>query len=189
MSLLTSTSPRHPPPELTPIATAGSHHDSVRCGVDVASVRDVASSLARFGDRYLRRLFTEREVRESDATDADVRARSLAARFAAKEATFKLLAVGSEQPAWTDVEVCRVASGGCMLALHRGAKTMAERAGIADIALSMSHEHDVAIAFVVALCGAAPLDPEGSPCPEGSPYPEGSPCPESSPCPEDSRWS
>jgi holo-[acyl-carrier protein] synthase len=135
---------------------AGLSPTRARVGIDLASVSEVAASLDRFGDRYRRRLFTERELADCARSEPEVSARSLAARFAAKEATFKVLRVGYDQPAWTDVEVCRHPAGWCEIALHGLARTMADQAGITDLAVSLTHQGDMAGAVVFALCA----DPE-----------------------------
>ena len=68
---------------------------TIRVGTDLTCVADVASSIERFGDRYLRRLFTDHEL---DATGGAPE--RLAARFAAKEATVKVLRPTGAQPDW-----------------------------------------------------------------------------------------
>ena len=78
-----------------------------------------------------------------------VRAASLAARFAAKEATIKVLRPEGHQPDWRSVEVRRDPNGWCTLALTGHAAALAEQAGIADLAVSLTHEGDVAAAVVV----------------------------------------
>ena len=74
----------------------------------------------------------------------------LAARFAAKEAAFKVLRVGDEPVAWTDVEVVRDDTGWVGLSLSGRAATLAEAAGISELALSLTHEQGCAAAVVVA---------------------------------------
>jgi holo-[acyl-carrier protein] synthase len=82
-----------------------------------------------------------------------VRAASLAARFAAKEATIKVLRPVGHQPDWRSVEVRRHSEGWCTMALSGHAAALADQAGIAELAVSLTHEGDVAAAVVVALCG------------------------------------
>ena len=118
-------------------------------GVDLVSVKDVAESLARFGDRYTYRLFTSAEIAYCLADPASA-ARRFAARVAAKEATMKLLRVSeSEVVSWTSIEVRRAPDGWCDLLLHDQALELAERGGVTDLALSMSHELDYAVATVI----------------------------------------
>lgn len=120
-------------------------------GVDLVTVAEVAAALDRFGDRYVRRVFTAREAAYCLAADGSVAAARLAARFAAKEAAIK--ALQPERP-WTDwcaIEVRRRRSGRCAIVLHGEAASLAARRGIQQIELSMSHEGDLAAAVVIAL--------------------------------------
>src|ERR1700679_498994 len=124
---------------------------ALRVGADVVSVHQVEESVARFGARYLDRIYTQHEL-ESSVGGTLVRAASLAARFAAKEATLKVLRPVGHQPDWRSMEVRRHAEGWCTMALTGHAAALADQAGIADLAVSLTHEGDVAAAVVVALC-------------------------------------
>ena len=124
---------------------------AIRVGTDVVAVRQVSESVDSFGSRYLQRVYTEHEL-ESCSGSPEVRAASLAARFAAKEATIKVLRPIGHQPDWRSVEVRRHSEGWCTMALSGYAATLAEESGIADLAVSLTHEGDVAAAVVVALC-------------------------------------
>ena len=124
---------------------------AVRVGADVVSVHQVEESVARFGSRYLERIYTQHEI-ESSVGGSPVCAASLAARFAAKEATLKVLRPLGHQPDWRSVEVRRHAGGWCTMALSGHAAVLADQAGIAELAVSLTHEGDIAAAVVVALC-------------------------------------
>jgi holo-[acyl-carrier protein] synthase len=117
-------------------------------GVDMVRVGDVAESIARFGDRYTHRIFTEEEIRYCSAHErADER---YAARFAAKEATIKVLRPRPDESVeWRTIEVRRAPEGWCDVLLHGAAEELAARNGIAGLALSLSHENGFAIAVVV----------------------------------------
>ena len=128
-----------------------STNTAIRVGADVTAVDQVAESVTRFGARYLERIYTPHEI-DSCVGDPPVRAASLAARFAAKEATIKVLRPAGHQPDWRSVEVRRDRDGWCTLALTGHAAALAEQAGIADLAVSLTHEGDMAAAVVVALC-------------------------------------
>jgi holo-[acyl-carrier protein] synthase len=122
---------------------------STRVGLDLVSVQAVADSLSAHGERYLQRVYSAGEIadcRSGDTMDPE----RLAARFAAKEAAFKVLRVGDEAVAWTDVEVVRHPSGWIGLSLSGRAATLAEAAGISALAVSLSHEHGCAAAIVIA---------------------------------------
>ena len=131
---------------------------AIRVGADVVAVRQVSESVDSFGSRYLNRVYTEHEL-QSCSGSPDVRAASLAARFAAKEATFKVLRPIGQQLDWRSVEVRRHAGGWCTMALSGDAATLAEDAGIADLAVSLTHEGDIAAAVVVALCRSEAVAP------------------------------
>lgn len=113
-------------------------------GIDLTSVDDVRDSIETFGDRYLQRLYTDAELQDC-AGDA----RRLAARFAAKEATLKALAVDEPVP-WREIRVCRAAGGGTTLELTGTAARVAAHRGIGRLQLSITHERDMAAAVVLA---------------------------------------
>lgn len=119
-----------------------------RVGVDLVEVSEVRRALASFGDRFLHRLFTPSEV--ADCQRAADPVPHLAARLAAKEATIKALLVEDLQPPWTAIEVRRSASGAPEISLTGEAARQAEENGIACLSLSLSHEGNLAVAFVVA---------------------------------------
>jgi holo-[acyl-carrier protein] synthase len=123
----------------------------LRVGVDLVSVDDVARSLERFGDRYVRRVFTAREAAYCRAGVGRAAAARFAARFAAKEAALKALHPETSWADWRAIEVRRRASGSCELVLHGEAAALARRQGIETLALSMTHDGGRAAAFVVAL--------------------------------------
>jgi holo-[acyl-carrier protein] synthase len=124
---------------------------AIRVGTDVTAVHQVAESVRRFGVRYLERIYTEHEI-GSCVGEPLVEAASLAARFAAKEATIKVLRPVGHQPDWRSVEVRRDPGGWCTMALTGRAAALADQAGITDLAVSLTHEGDLAAAVVVALC-------------------------------------
>lgn len=128
-----------------------SSRTAIRVGSDVMSVQQVTESVAHFGDRYLERVFTEHEISSASDSSATQAAR-LAARFAAKEAAIKVLRPVGHQPDWRSIEVQRHAGGWCTMALTGHAAALAEQAGITDLAVSLTHDGDVAAAVVVALC-------------------------------------
>jgi holo-[acyl-carrier protein] synthase len=116
----------------------------MRVGIDLVDVSRIAASIDAFGDRFLRRVFTDGELAYAQASPA-LTAERLAARFAAKEAAKKALDL--EGVAWRDLEVVRSPSGACHLCLHGAARVAA---GALSFALSMSHEGDHATAVVIA---------------------------------------
>jgi holo-[acyl-carrier protein] synthase len=139
---------------------------SIRVGTDVVAVQQVTESVSRFGRRYLERVYTAHEIRSSAGIPA-VRAARLAARFAAKEATVKVLRPTGHQPDWRCMEVRRDPAGWCSMVLTGHAAALADEAGISDLAVSITHEGEVAAAVVVARCDAVTGPSEG-----GSPPPD-----------------
>jgi holo-[acyl-carrier protein] synthase len=125
-------------------------HFAVRVGVDTVRVEDVLRSLGTFGRRYLDRVYTKHE-QDSCHGPSDVRARALAARFAAKEAMIKILRPGPIAVPWTSVEVHRQSSGWCELRLTGSAAELARRSRLIDLSMSMTHDEGIATAVVVAV--------------------------------------
>ncbi len=119
-------------------------------GVDVVEIARVERMLRRYGERFLRRVFTPAEVIYSRG-----RAPELAARFAAKEAAAKALGVGvrilaPDGVGWQEVEVVGDWRGRPEIYLHGWALERATQLGLTRWAVSLSHEREFAIAFVVA---------------------------------------
>jgi holo-[acyl-carrier protein] synthase len=119
----------------------------LRVGVDLTSISAVERSVTSFGAAYLERVFTAAELESCRGGDMMA---SLAARFAAKEATIKALQPSDEPIDWRTIEVVKERSGACRIVLSGRAAAIADRAGIHDIALSLTHEGDCAAAVVVA---------------------------------------
>ncbi|MGH9083005.1 MAG: holo-ACP synthase [Acidimicrobiales bacterium] len=141
-------------PELSPPPEAGPEPvdlTAVRVGVDLTAVSEVADSVAKLGDRYLHRLFTEHELASCRGADGP-RTESLAARFAAKEAALKVLRPVGPRPEWRDIEVRRNDDGSCDLQLHGGAATLAAARGVEHLSVSLSHHSGLAVAVVAGTC-------------------------------------
>lgn len=122
----------------------------LRVGFDLVSVASVDDALrAPTRDRYLARVYTEREV--ADCTTAGVvSAERLAARFAAKEAAIKALPLSNVGFSLRDIEVRRTPSGGVDLELAGTVAELARSAGMVELSVSLSHEAGMAGAVVVA---------------------------------------
>jgi holo-[acyl-carrier protein] synthase len=120
----------------------------LRIGFDLESCARVGDSLATHGERYLRRVYSANEVADCRRAGA-VDPKLLCARFAAKEAAFKVIGVGAAAARWRDVEVLRGPSGEPRLLLRGDAATLAEAAGIRELSLSLSCGGGVAAAIVV----------------------------------------
>jgi holo-[acyl-carrier protein] synthase len=117
-------------------------------GVDLIEVERIEETIARYGDRFLTRVFTARELQYCRG-----QAQSLAARFAAKEAVSKSLGVGVQHPdgvAWREIEIQADARGKPGVCLSGKAAQRAAQVNIKNFAISLSHTRAHAIAFVVA---------------------------------------
>ena len=120
----------------------------VGTGIDIAEVPRIAQSIERYGDRFLQRIYTEGERRYCDSKAN--RAERYAARFAAKEAAMKALGTGwSRGVRWRDIEVSRMPGGRPTIAFHGKAAEFAAKLGTKNVALSLSHTVDQAIAQVI----------------------------------------
>ncbi len=120
----------------------------VGTGIDIAEVPRVGQSIERFGERFLRRVFTEEEIRYCDSKAN--RVERYAARFAAKEAAMKALGTGWNCGVrWRDIEVLRQPGTRPTIRFHGVAAEFAVRLGTKNIALSISHTPEHAIANVI----------------------------------------
>lgn len=128
----------------------------VEVGVDVIEIGRIERALARFGDRFLRRVYTERERDRYGHRPAE-----LAARFAAKEAVMKALGTGIRGVRWRDIEVLPNRRGKPIVVLHDTAARRAALLGFRHVAISLTHSRTEAMAFVVAT--KAPPEPSQTP--------------------------
>jgi holo-[acyl-carrier protein] synthase len=131
------------------VSLAVTEEDPIRnlsVGVDLVEVRRVALIATRYGERFSRRVFTEREL-----ADCAGRAESLAARWAAKEAVAKALGTGFGPVGWREIEVALDGAGCPQVHLYGRAAGLAQARGLTCWALSLSHDGGMAIAFVVAM--------------------------------------
>ncbi len=115
-------------------------------GVDLIEVERIKRSLDRYGERFLGRVFTERE-----RSYCSGRPQSLAARFAAKEAVGKALGTGIGDISWQEIEVVNEENGRPTLRLHGAAQRAAHRQGLSEWAVTLSHTETHAVSMVVAL--------------------------------------
>lgn len=110
-------------------------------------------------DTFLKRVFTENEIKELSRFNHGKIAERIAARFAAKEACSKALGTGISQFGsrsaqgvhWKDIEVLHKETGEPYLRLYKRAKEKAQERGIQSFIVSLTHDGDYAAAFVVAI--------------------------------------
>ena len=117
-------------------------------GVDMVEVERIQHSLDRFGERFLRRVFTEGEIAYCQSMKFP--ARHLAARFAAKEAVSKAFGTGiGKAMGWRDIDVHKKESGEPFLIFHDGAASLAKERSVKSALITLSHTDHHAIAMNV----------------------------------------
>ena len=116
----------------------------ITVGVDIVEIERIATAVARWGDRFLKRVYTQGELAYCRG-----RAERLAARFAAKEAVMKALGTGLRGVGWREVEVVRPRGEAPTIVLHGRAVVRAQALGVQGLAVSLSHSRDYAVASVV----------------------------------------
>ncbi|MDQ6835041.1 MAG: holo-ACP synthase [Actinomycetota bacterium] len=125
---------------------------AIRVGLDLVCADTVTEGIEAHAERYLSRIYTEREVADCRSGDR-LHPQRLAARFAAKEATWKVLDVGDHPVSWLEVEVVTDARGEMGLSLTGNAARLADNAGISSLQLSLTHQRTAAAAIVIAETG------------------------------------
>jgi holo-[acyl-carrier protein] synthase len=128
----------------------------IRVGIDLTSVSGVQDSISTHAERYLERVYTDAELAEC-RTPGGLDAERLAARFAVKEATMKVLRPTEHDAVpWTEIEVRHAdASDAVEVDLTGRAAALAAASGIGELAASLTHEAEFAAAVVVAEMDAA----------------------------------
>src|SRR5579863_10203518 len=118
-------------------------------GIDLCEVDRIAKAMASgHGKRFRERVYTAAEIAYSERKAN--RFERYAARFAAKEAGMKALGTGWRGGiGWRDLEVANLPSGRPTLRLHGKAAEIAERLGVRNISLSLTHTAAMAMAVVI----------------------------------------
>jgi len=111
-------------------------------GIDVIEIARIEKAIARWGESFLRRVYTDLELKLYRKKPS-----SLAARFASKEAVMKLLGTGTKGVSWREIETLSHPSGKPRLNLYGRAKVKAKRLGLKGVAISLSHSREYAVAF------------------------------------------
>ena len=113
-------------------------------GVDIIEIERIEMAITRWGERFLKRVYTERE-----ADLCQNRVASLAARFAAKEAATKALGISMRGLSWQEIETLADSYGKPVVYLHGKAQSRAEEIGLKELSVSLSHSRGLAIASVI----------------------------------------
>lgn len=121
-------------------------------GIDVVEVDRIESSMSEFGDRFVEKVFTAGERKYCDSQRKSWL--HYAARFAAKEAISKAFGTGiGKDLGWLDMEIMRKESGEPQLVLSGAGKAFAEKNGIVEVKISLTHARHYAAANAVAMLG------------------------------------
>ena len=113
-------------------------------GVDIIEISRIEKTLERWGQRFLRRIYTEAEISLTRSKPS-----SLASRFAAKEAVMKTLGTGVNGVSWREIEILSDDRGKPLVCLYGKARDRAEELGLSGLAVSLSDSREYAVAFVI----------------------------------------
>lgn len=113
-------------------------------GVDIIEIERIEEAILRWGDRFLRRIYTEAELRQSGREFS-----SLAARFAGKEAVMKVLGTGGRGVGWREIEIVDTAQGKPEVKLHGRALDLARASSLCHLSISLSDSKQYAIAVAL----------------------------------------
>lgn len=113
-------------------------------GTDIIEIARIKQAIDRWGERFLRRIYTEPELSLYSQSP-----QSLAARFAGKEAVMKLLGTEKKPISWQDIETLAYPSGKPLIKLYGQAKIEADKLGIKEINISLAHSRDYATATAI----------------------------------------
>lgn len=117
-------------------------------GIDIVNIERIEGLMGRWGNRFLDRVFTEREI--SWCQQRSLPSECFAIRFAAKEAFLKAIGSGLRNGIqWTDIEVENDQMGKPLLILHRRAKEVLQTHRIKRTFLTLSHDRPFAVAHVL----------------------------------------
>lgn len=115
-------------------------------GIDIIEIARIKKATTRWGERFLRRVFTEPELSLYSQSPP-----SLAARFACKEAVMKLLGTEKKGISWLEIETLSHPSGQPIVKLYGRAQSQANKLGMKTISVSLTHSREYAIASVVSI--------------------------------------
>jgi holo-[acyl-carrier protein] synthase len=121
----------------------------VGIGVDIVEVGRIERAIARWGDAFVRRIYTRAEIVRTETGVMPVP--RLAARFAAKEAVMKALGIGWRAIAWRDIEITNDAAGRPIVYLHGATRRIAAERGVHQVMIALSHTREHAVANAIAL--------------------------------------
>ena len=113
-------------------------------GTDIIEIERIRDAIERYGERFLSRVFTPDELKFYGHHP-----HAMAASFASKEAVMKMLGTGNRGVAWREIETLYKPSGKPFIRLNGRAKKWAERLGLKEIDVSLSHSKEYATAVAI----------------------------------------
>ena len=117
-------------------------------GIDIVEVYRLRQAIEKWGESFLSRIFTPREIVYSRSRRFSYQ--HLAGRFAAKEACIKALGIPKKWPIqWTQIEVLNDKDGKPIVEFYADALKLMKRLGVDDVAISLSHSKNYAVANAI----------------------------------------
>lgn len=113
-------------------------------GTDIIEIPRIEEAITRWGERFLKRVYTETELELCHNNMP-----SLAARFAGKEAVIKALGPQDNRLGWKEIEILSEPNGKPAVHLHGKAQNQAHSLGLDRLDISLSHSREYAIAFAI----------------------------------------
>jgi len=114
-------------------------------GVDIVEIQRIKLAVTRWEDTFLKRIYSDAELEYCGKMYG-----SLAARFAAKEAVIKTLGAAAKGLSWREIEILHGENEAPYVKLHGNTLKQAEKLGLTEVSISMSHCKEYAIALSVA---------------------------------------
>jgi holo-[acyl-carrier protein] synthase len=115
-------------------------------GIDIIEISRVREVISRWGDRFMRRIYTAAELELYRC-----RVESLAVRFAGKEAAIKALSSPVNIVTWQEIEILSGSDGKPFVNLFGLAREQALNLGLRGLEITLSHSRDNAIALVIGI--------------------------------------
>ena len=117
-------------------------------GIDIVEISRMRDAIKRYGDHFLTKIFTPREITYSSSRR--FAPQHFAARFAAKEAVVKAFGDPAKHPLrWTDIEIMNDSEGKPLVRLHGSALAAFRKKKAGIVIVSMSHSKQYAIANAI----------------------------------------
>lgn len=117
-------------------------------GTDIVSTARIAEALQNFGERFAQRILCDNEMERFQSLDNATN--YLAKRFAAKEAVAKAMGTGIGKISWQDIEIANDPQGAPLIIPSQALQRQMETNGVKCLHVSISDEHNFAVAFVIA---------------------------------------